>query len=160
MNTLRKVLTWKRNNIIIVMILLPLIPLNFYGVYADRFYFFKPTNYIFPLLTLVHFLYLYVLRFKITEGELPDPKMRNLEYVVYGALLVYCFKIYDYAMVLHSISQFQGYIMPATSRPIATIGLSLHCLLPIVTLVSFWYRKHLVGNYNFENYNHNMNIWQ
>lgn len=160
MNTLEKILNWKRNNIIVILLLLPLIVLNFYGIYAAKFFFLEPSNYIFPVLTLVHFLYLYVLWFKITEQELIDPKMRNLEYGVYALILVYLFKIYDSIITLNSLAEFQDYIIPASSRPIALTKLILHALLPIFTLLSFWHRKRLVGHYNFDNYNNNLNIWQ
>lgn len=153
-------LTWRRNSIIILIILLALIILNFYGLYTNRFYFFKPDNYIFPLLSSAHFLYLYVIWFKITEGELPDPKMRNLEYALYAIMIVYFFKIYDSALVLSSTSEYQEHIMPTTFVPIGTITLVLYCLLPLFTLMSFWHRKQHIGQYNFENYNDNLNIWQ
>ncbi|WP_396589946.1 hypothetical protein [Allomuricauda sp. R78024] len=160
MNLISNLLTWKRNSIIILIILLALIILNFYGLYTSRFYFLKPDNYIFPLLSSAHFLYLYVIWFKITEGELPDPKMRNLEYALYAIMIVYFFKIYDSALVLSSTSEYQEHIMPTTFVPIGTITLVLYCLLPLLTLMSFWHRKQHIGQYNFENYNDNLNIWQ
>ncbi|UII79652.1 hypothetical protein [Flagellimonas sp. CMM7] len=160
MNLISSLLTWRRNNIIILIILLALIVLNFYGLYTNKFYFFKPDNYIFPLLSIVHFLYLYVIWFKITEDELPDPKMRNLEYALYAIMIVYLFKIYDSALVLSSISEYQEHIMPVTFMPVGTITLVLYCLLTLFTLMSFWHRKQFIGKYNFENYNDNLNIWQ
>ncbi|PWL38963.1 hypothetical protein DKG77_12105 [Flagellimonas aquimarina] len=160
MNLISNLLTWKRNSIIILTILLALIVLNFYGIYTNRFYFLKPDNYIFPLLSLVHFLYLYVIWFKVTEDELPDPKMRNLEYLLYAVMIVYLFKIYDSALVLNSITDFPQHIMPSTFKPIGTITLVLYCLLPLFTLMSFWHRKQHIGQYNFKNYNDNLNIWQ
>ncbi len=108
----------------------------------------------------MHFLYLYVIWFKITEDELPDPKMRNLEYALYAIMIVYLFKIYDSALVLSSISEYQEHIMPVTFMPVGTITLVLYCLLTLFTLMSFWHRKQFIGKYNFENYNDNLNIWQ
>ncbi len=140
--------------------LFALVILNFYGLYTNKFYFFKPDNYIFPILSVIHFLYLYVIWFKITESELPDPKMRNLEYVLYVLMVVYVFKIYDTVHILSSFSEYQEHVLPATFKPIGILILVLHCLLPILTLISFWYRKRLIGEYNFENYNDNLNIWQ
>lgn len=160
MDLLFKVFNWKINSVVTLILLLALILLNFYGIYTNKFYFLKPVNYIFPLLTMVHFLYLYVLRFKITEDELPDPKMRNLEYVLYAVLMAYFFKIYESAMVLNSLSEYQEHVIPSMFKTIGTITLVLYCLLPIFTSVSFLQRKYYVGQYNFENYNSNMNIWQ
>lgn len=160
MKSLFKIFTWKISSVVTSILLLALILLNFYGVYANKFYFLKPANYIFPVLAMVHFLYLYVLRFKITENELPDPVMRNLEYVLYAVLIVYFFKIYDSVNVLNSISDYKGYFISDIFEPMATITLVLYCLLFVFTLLSFLQRKHYVGKYDFENYNSNMNIWQ
>ncbi|SNY99871.1 hypothetical protein [Flagellimonas pacifica] len=160
MDLLLKVLNWKRNSIVLFIILFALVILNFYGIYTNRFYFFKPDNFIFPLLSTIHFLYLYVIWFKITEGELPDPKMRNLEYALYVLMIVYAFKIYDTALILNSFSEYQEHILPYTFKPMGIFTLVLYCLLPLLTLVSFWHRKRLIGEYNFENYNDNLNIWQ
>lgn len=133
---------------------------NFYGLYSNQFYFLKPDNYIFPLLSLVHFLYVYVLWFKITQHELPDPKMRNLEYVLYGVMIVYLFKVYDTVTILNSYSNYQEHVMPATFKPVGYTTLIFYCLLLLLTMVSFLHRKLHVGKYNFENYNDNLNIWQ
>ncbi len=160
MNTLSKIITWKRNILASLAVLLILIVLNFYGVYTNQFYFTKPDNYIFPILSSVHFLYLYVIWFKISEDELPDPKMRNIEYILYGVMVVYFFKIYDSVTVLNSVEAFSEHIIPATFKPMATLTLVLYSILPILTLYTFWLRKQYIGEYNFDNYNDNLNIWQ
>lgn len=160
MNKLSKIITWKRNILASVAVLLTLIVLSFYGVYTNQFYFLKPDNYIIPILTSVHFLYLYVIWFKITEGELPDPKMRNIEYALYAMMIVYLYKIYDSTMVLYSIEMFEEHVIPSTFKPMATLSVVLYSILPILTLYTFWLRKRYIGIYNFENYNDNLNIWQ
>ncbi len=159
MNLLNGILSWKRNTVVTIFVLIALVILNFYGVYTNTFYFLKPDNYIFPLLSLVHFVYLYVIWFKISEIELPDPKRRNLEYVLYAVMIVYLFKIYDSIVVLNSAAEFAEYEVPSTFKPVATATLILYCLLPLLTLLSFWQRKKYVGAYNFENYNDNLNVW-
>lgn len=90
---------------------------------------------------------------------MPDPKMRNLEYILYAVMIVYVFKIYDSFLVLGSTSDYANSVIPATFKPMAISILILYCLLPLLTLVSFWYRKQLIGSYNFENYNDNLNLW-
>ncbi|WP_420322509.1 hypothetical protein [Flagellimonas sp.] len=160
MGILGKIFSWKNVNLIIFFTLLVLIVLNFYGIYTNRFYFLKPDNFIIPVLGIIHFLYLYVIWFKIREGELPDPKMRNLEYTVYAILIVYLFKIYDSAMVMGSYSQFQEHVLPSAFRPISIITLILYILLASMTLLSFWHRKKLIGLYKFDDYNSNLNVWQ
>ena len=159
MNAISKIMTWKTNILFSVILLVILIVFDFYGVYTNKFYFLKFDNYLFPILSLVHFLYLYVVWFKITEGELPDPKMRNLEYALYVILAFYLFKVYDSAVVLNSFSRYQNHILPASFKPMAIITLVLHIILPLMTVVSFWLRKKYVGKYNFENYNDNLHIW-
>ncbi|MBO0340929.1 MAG: hypothetical protein VX798_12055 [Bacteroidota bacterium] len=160
MNNISKIITWKRNILASALVLLTLAILSFYGVYTNQFYFLKVDNYIFPLLTSVHFVYLYVIWFKISEDELPDPKMRNIEYTLYFIMIVYAFKIYDSAVVLNSIDIFDEHVIPATFKPIATLSLVFYSILPILTLYTFWLRKRFIGIYNFENYNDNLNIWQ
>ncbi|WP_228237309.1 hypothetical protein [Allomuricauda sp. M10] len=160
MNAISKIITWKRDILASLAVLLVLIVLDFYGVYTNKFYFLKAENYLFPVLAAVHLLYLYVVWFKISEGELPDPKMRNIEYALYAVLGVYVFKIYDSITVLNSIAEFGEHVIPATFKPIATLTLVLYSILPILTIYTFWLRKKYVGAYNFENYNDNLNIWQ
>ncbi len=160
MKTLSKIITWKRNILASVVVLSTLVVLSFYGVYTNQFYFLKPDNYIIPVLTSVHFLYLYVVWFKISEDELPDPKMRNIEYILYAIMIVYAFKIYDSAIVLNSINVYSEHVIPASFKPMATLSLVLYSILPILTLYTFWLRKRYVGIFNFENYNDNLNIWQ
>src|SRR5690606_10667872 len=124
------------------------------------FYFLKPDNYIFPVLSMVHFLYIYVFWSKITENGLPSPKMRNIEYALYPIMIVYFFKVYDSLQILGSVSQLGEQMVPATFKPMATITLILYSMLFLVTLYTFRLRKKYIGNYNFENYNDNLNIWQ
>ncbi len=160
MKKLHNILNWRTTNIAISVVLLALIVLNFYGVYTNRFYFTKPTNYIFPILTMTHFVYLYVIWFKITENELPDPVMRNLEYSVYALAGFYFYKIYDSYLVLNSLTEFQQHMVPSTFEPSSTLILVLYILLAPLTVLSFWQRRRHVGAYKFENYNDNLNIWQ
>lgn len=160
MTTLARIFNWKTAIWATSSVLLALIVLSFYGIYTNKFYFLKLDNYILPILSTVHFLYLYVIWFKITEDELPDPKMRNIEYALYAIMIVYVFKIYDSVQVLNSISQFGEHVIPVTFKPVGIITLVLYSILPILTVYTFWLRKKYIGIYNFENYNDNLNIWQ
>lgn len=141
-------------------ILLVLIILNFYGLYTNKFYFLRPDNYVFPVLSIVHFIYLYVIWFKISENELPDPKMRNLEYALYVVMIVYVYKIVNTFLILLSYSDYQNHMIPGTFVPMGILILLLYLCLPILALVTFKHRKNHIGHYNFENYNDNMNYWQ
>ena len=87
------VLPWKSTLLLSVFILLLVDIFSFYGLYTNKFYVFKIDNYIIPLLSIVHFVFLYVLWFKIKEKELSDPPMRNLEYLLYVIGVIYVFKM-------------------------------------------------------------------
>lgn len=156
----QQVFNWKTSIFATFFVLLALVVLSFYGVYTNKFYFLKPDNYIFPILSMAHFLYLYVVWFKITEDELPDPKMRNIEYALYAIMIVYVFKIYDSVQVLNSVPQFGEHVIPASFMPMGIIILALYIILSLLTLYTFWLRRKYIGAYNFENYNDNLNIWQ
>lgn len=160
MNVVHKILNWKVTLISSLLLLILLVVLDFYGVYTNSFYIFKLDNYIFPLLSSVHLVYLYVVWFKIREYELPDPKMRNIEFVLYLILIVYCYKIYDSYQILVSVSDFDEHVIPVTFLPMAIITVVLSTLLPLITVYTFWLRRKIIGVYNFENYNDNLNIWQ
>ncbi len=160
MNVITKIFNWKVTLLSSAIILILLVVLDFYGVYTNSFYILKPDNYIFPLLSTVHFVYLYVVWFKIREYELPDPKMRNIEFTLYAILLVYFYKIYDSYQILISVSDYDEHVIPATFQPMAILTLVLYGLLPLLTFYTFWLRRKYIGAYNFENYNDNLNIWQ
>ena len=152
-------ISWKRCLTLSIGVLILLIVLNFYGLYSNKFYLLKPDNYIFPLLTVVHFIFLYVLWFKITEQELTDPKMRNLEYAMYPIVLVYVFKFFETIFILNTYNDFENHIMPGTFMPIGILILVLQLALLFLTIVSFYHRKIEVGDYNFDSINENIDSW-
>lgn len=143
-----------------ISVLVILILLNFYGLYTNKFYFFKFDNYIFPVLTVVHFIFLYALWFKITEREYPDPQMRNLEFSLYAIFFVYVFKFFDTLFILLSYTDFEEHVIPDTFIPVGVTMLVLYLFLVLMTLVTFKHRKEMVGSYNFENMNENIDSWQ
>jgi hypothetical protein len=159
MKLILQLVGWKSCLRISVGVLAFLVVLNFYGLYTNKFYLFKPDNYIFPLLTIVHFIYIYALWFKISEHELPDAPMRNLEYALYVIALVYVFKLVDTIYILLSYSDYSNHVIPDTFLPMGLIILSLQMLLLGLTLLSFAYRKSMVGEYNFDNINSNIDSW-
>jgi hypothetical protein len=143
-----------------MVILGALIVSSFYGLYTNKFYFLKPDNYIFPLLTIAHFTFLYVLWFKITENEVTDPQMRNLEYALYVIFLLYIFKFVESIYILMSYNMYENHIIPKTFIPIGVSILVLHLLLLAFTLLAFQYRKTLVGNYRFDDINRQIDSWE
>ena len=142
------------------LLLLAVIVFNFYGLYSDKFYFLKFDNYIFPILTIVHFLYLYVIWYKIKERELPDPQMRNVEFAMYVILVVYIFKFIDNSLVVLSYLDYKDYIIPETFLPMGILIIMLQLLLIGITLFTFLKRKEVIGRYRFDNFNENADSWQ
>ena len=141
--------------------LLPvLIVLNFYGLYSNQFYFLKIDNYILPLVSVLHFVFLYVMQFKIREGEYPDPVMRNVEYGMYAVLIIYLFQWIDTLYILMSYDDYKAYLIPDTFLPVGVTIFVLQGLLVVLTLSSFLQRKTLIGRYDFEQIDKNMNSWQ
>ncbi len=150
MKFISKIISPKPGIALSAFLLLLVIVFNFYGPYTSNFYFFKLSNYIFPLLTLVHFTYLYVIWFKISEHELTDPQMRNLEYLLYLLLLVYMYKIGESVYVLSTYSDYEQYVMPSTFLPLGVLILVSYILLIVLTFVIFKHRKEQIGSYTFE----------
>jgi len=152
--------SWNRCLRLSIGVLAILIVLNFYGLYTNKFYFFKIDNYIFPLLTIVHFTFLYVVQFKMKEQEFTDPPMRNLEYALYAILPVYVFKVLDTVYILLSYGDYENHLMPGTFVPIGIVILVLQLLLVFLTLITFKVRKDKIGKYNFDSINENIDSWQ
>lgn len=142
------------------IILVALMILSFYGLYTNMFYFFKIDNYIFPILSIVHFIFLYVLWFKIKEGEVSDPKMRNLEYSLYVVSLIYLFKLADTGYILSTSQEFESHQIPITFFPIGILIISLFIGLLLLTFLSFYYRKIYVGAYNIDVLNERIDSWE
>jgi hypothetical protein len=160
MNFIKGILTWKRTLILSVGVLALLNIFSFYGLYTNKFYFFKIDNYIFPLLSIVHLVFLYVLWFKIKEDELSDPPMRTLEYVLYIISLVYVYKLVETIIILLSYNDFDNHLIPSTFLPLGYFILLLYSLLLMVTYLAIDYRKKIVGTYLFDDMNQHVDHWK
>ena len=160
MSFLKQILTWKRTLLISIGVLMLLNIFSFYGLYTNKFYFFKIDNYIFPILSIVHFVFLYVLWFKITEDELSDPPMRTLEYFLYFISFVYLFKLVDTIIILISYTEFDDHLIPSTFLPLGYLILALYALLLLVTFLAIYYRKEIVGTYLFDDMNQHVDHWK
>ena len=160
MNFIKGILTWKRTLILSVGVLALLNIFSFYGLYTNKFYFFKIDNYIFPLLSIVHVVFLYVLWFKIKEDELSDPPMRTLEYVLYIISLVYVYKLIETIIILLSYNDFDNHLIPSTFLPLGYFILLLYVLLLLVTYLAIDYRKKIVGTYLFDDMNQHVDHWK
>ena len=148
------------NIVLTVISLVSLIILGFYSMYGNTFVFNKLGSYVFPLLTMIHFVYLYVLWFKITEREYPDMIMKNIEYVMYGILLAYGYNIYETILILGSQNEFQDHVIPSSFIPMGILIISLQTLLVLLTVWSFVMRKRMVGKYDFDYLNNHIDAWE
>ena len=160
MNFIKGILTWKRTLILSVGVLALLNIFSFYGLYTNKFYFFKIDNYIFPLLSIVHFVFLYVLWFNIKEDELSDPLIRTLEYILYIISLVYVYKLVETIIILLSYNDFDNHLIPSTFLPLGYFILILYSLLLLVTYLAIDYRKKIVGTYLFDDMNQHVDHWK
>ena len=159
MNSIKGLFTWKRTLIVSIVVLFLLNIFSFYGLYTNKFYFFKVENYIFPILSIIHLVFLYVLWFKISENELSDPPMRTLEYVLYAISLVYIYKMVETIIVLSSYSDFENHLIPSTFLPLGYVMIVLYAVLLLVTLLAVVYRKEMVGTYIFDDMNQHVDHW-
>lgn len=150
----------KTNIVLTIVVLLALIVLSFYGMYGNAFFFNKVENYIFPLLTLTHFLYLYVLWFKITEKEYPDAIMKNIEYIMYGIVLVYGYDFFSTYSILSTRNEFQDHVIPNTFMPMGILIMTLQALLVCLSIWSFAIRKIRVGKYDLDYLNNHLDAWE
>jgi len=160
MQLLSKFLPWKRSVIITTIILSLLVILSFYGLYTNKFYFFKYDNYILPIFSIIHFIFLYVLWFKIKEGEISDSPMRNVEYALYIVLVVYIFKLFDTIYTLSTYTEFDNHQIPNTFFPIGILIVLLYTVLVGLTFLTFLYRKKHVGPYNVDILNEQIDSWE
>ncbi|AZQ58182.1 hypothetical protein EJ994_04920 [Maribacter sp. MJ134] len=159
MNTTKVTITWKLALVLSISILLLLDFSNFYGLYSNRFYVFKVDNYIIPILSLIHFSYLYQFWHKVKENLFGSPKMRNLEYSLYILLLVYCFKFFDTLFIILSYFDYENSLFPKTFFPVGLSILVLYASLIVLTLLIFGYRKELIGTYLFDDMNQHVDHW-
>ena len=159
MNSIKGLFTWKRTLIVSIVVLFLLNIFSFYGLYTNKFYFFKIENYIFPILSVIHLVFLYVLWFKINENELSDPPMRTLEYVLYAISLVYLYKMVETIIVLSSYSDFENHLIPGTFLPLGFVMIALYAVLLLVTFLAVAYRKEMVGTYIFDDMNQHVDHW-
>lgn len=155
-----QILPWKRSLNLSIGILTLLIILSFYGLYTNKFYFFKFDNYIFPILTVVHFAFLYAMWFKVKEGEVGDPQMRNLEYTLYVVFFIYVFKAIETYIILMSYGEYEDHVMPGTFIPMGILIFGLQIFLLFITLVVFKHRKEIVGKYKFDDINEHIDSWE
>ena len=159
MNLIKVPHNWKLVLALSVSVLLLLDFFNFYGLYSNKFYFKKIDNYIIPLLSIVHFCYLYQFWSKIRAHELGSPQMRNLEYSLYIIALVYIFKSFDTIYILLSYWEYENSLFPITFLPVGFLILFLYVSLIGLTFLTFRYRRELIGRYLFDDMNQHVDHW-
>ncbi len=160
MNYFKRIFSWKRCLALSIGILLILIVMNFYGLYTNKFYFFKVDNYIFPLLSIVHFSFLQMMQVRIHTNSISDIPLRNLEYAMYAILPVYIFKVLDTSYILLSYWDFEAHPIPETFIPFGIGILTLQLTLIVLTMTAFAYRRNFLGRYNFDHINDKLDSWQ
>jgi len=144
-----------------IVLLLILIFANFYGTLTDRFYFNKIENYLFPVLTVVHFIYMYAIKYKIRENEYPDVQMRNLEYFLYVVVGYYIYKVFILAEVLFAYSMsIEDIILPITFLPVTIFTIVGYLSLSLLTFHLMYTRKKEIGSYQIDYFSEeNLDTW-
>lgn len=154
------IISWKTCLYASLVVLPLLIVLNFYGLYSNQFYLLKFDNYILPFFSILHFVYLYTIQFKVRDREYADPQLRNVEYAMYAVLFIYLFKGMDTVYILMSYDDYDISIIPATFLPVGVFILAMYFFLIILTLLAFYYRRRHVGPFDFEQVNNKIDSWQ
>ncbi|AKA36315.1 hypothetical protein VC82_2758 [Flagellimonas lutaonensis] len=150
---------WKPLIITSVICLLLTLVFNFYGLYTNRFYFFKLDAYLFAVISLAHFVYFYVIWFKIKEGEYPDVVMRNLEYVLYALTLLYLYKVVETFLTLTNLGDYSEHLISPYFLPLGTFLLVVHLLLLSTTICLFFVRRWKIGSYRIDYLNEDIDSW-
>jgi len=130
--------------------LVVLVLFNFYGPFSNRFYFGKLDGYMFLLLVAFQALYLFRLLAKTKNEMNSDSQLRYLEYVVYGVLVVYGYKTIDTVLSLNLASEIQPDLLPETFFPLVLLSLALYLLVIILSVLTFTFRKRLLGSFSQE----------
>jgi hypothetical protein len=145
--------SWRSCFVLTISILPFLIFFSFYGLYTNNFYFLRIDNYIFPVLAIVHYMFLHTL-WKASKGQVSENRsVRNFEFVMYGIYLIYLFKFTETIYILLSYFDYSELIIPPTFIPVGFTILGLQLLLLVITGLTFQHRKIHVGIYNFDRIN-------
>ncbi|MFX0557028.1 hypothetical protein ACOCEA_09520 [Maribacter sp. CXY002] len=85
--------------------------------------------------------------------------MRNLEFSLYVILIIYLYKTIDSLIILLSYGNYEEYLIPSTFIPLGVSIFLLYLVLMGLTLLSFSYRKQLVGSYRFDEMGQHVDNW-
>ncbi|MEO1487064.1 MAG: hypothetical protein AAFU57_15060 [Bacteroidota bacterium] len=139
----------------LLILLAVLVLFNFYGPFSNRFYFGKLDGYLFLLLAVFQALYLFRLWNKVKHDTAADTQLRYLEYVVYGVLVVYGYKVLDTILSLNLASEIQQELLPTTFFPSMTLSLVVYLGVILLSILIFTFRRRLLGSFNQEKLNDN-----
>ncbi len=150
---------WRPLIIISAICLLLTVVFNFYGLYTNKFYFLKLDGYLFAFISFAHFVFLYVIWFKITASEYPDTIMRNLEYVLYALTLLYFYKVIETCTTLLSLGEYSEHLISPYFLPLGIFLLVVHFLLLASTIGVFLIRRLIIGSYRIDYLNEDIDSW-
>jgi hypothetical protein len=86
--------------------------------------------------------------------------MKNIEYIMYGIVLVYFYEISQTIVIFGSQHDFQDHVIPNSFVPMGVLIIALQSLLILFTLWSFFLRKQRVGKYDFDYLNNHIDAWE
>jgi hypothetical protein len=97
---------------------------------------------------------------KNKNSETADVSLRNIEYVLYFMYMIYIFKFAEYVYRFLKFTDYTDEIMPENFIWMGTFLIIMHCLLLIVTPLSFISRKKIIGKYNFDELHDHLDSWK
>ena len=127
--------------------------LNFYGLYTHKFYWLKPDNFILPLVSLIHLLYLREVQKRINQNRVADFPLQKLEFAMYGVSLIYAFELLETTYELLNVQTFNKTIIPETFWSEGLGILFVRFTYLVLTAFSFYIRKRILGTFNFDQIN-------
>ncbi|SHJ01658.1 hypothetical protein SAMN04487911_10998 [Arenibacter nanhaiticus] len=149
MKFILRIFSFKVCLLLSVIALIFLVVLNFYGLYSNKFYFNKVDNYIFPVLAIVHLIYLYVLNSRIRRSASIDSTVLNLEYGLYPAFLIYMYRGAETLINLLSYSKFESTLQSEVFHFMVIVISLMYFFLALLSLITFRHRQQILGHYHF-----------
>ena len=86
--------------------------------------------------------------------------MKNIEFIMYGIVLVYFYEISKTILIFGSQNEFQDHVIPNSFVPMGILIIALQFLLILLSIWSFVIRKKMVGKYDFDYLNNHIDAWK
>ena len=133
--------------------------LNFYGMFTDRFYFGQSDGWLFVMLAVVQITYMSFLWRRVESHEVPEWRVKLLEWVMYIVLGVYAFMMITTIIDLQATYELKNHIIADSFYSKSYWLIGLFSLLILVTLRLFFVRKRALGAYKSHSKSEDLDNW-